>query len=75
MKDQLIAVLEAIRLSQRTLERRHAAPSRQSAEATLGTIAKFLNNKSVISAMDALSSYSPSPPTCDCDEKANVSMH
>jgi hypothetical protein len=58
MKDQLIALLEAVRLSRAALAR-YAAPKGRSAGETIRDIAKCLNDPEVASALAALDPQTP----------------
>jgi hypothetical protein len=53
MKDQLIAILEAMRLSQAALAK-HSEPGGPAAEVTIKKIRRFLLERHVVSAMEAL---------------------
>jgi hypothetical protein len=60
MKDQLIAILEAMRLSQAAL-RKHSEPDGPTAEVTLKELRRFLLGSHVVSAIEALCPNVESP--------------
>jgi hypothetical protein len=66
MKDQLIAILEAVRLSQAALTK-HSAPGGATAEATLKELRRFLLERHVVAAMEALYPNVESPNTSPDD--------
>jgi hypothetical protein len=53
MKDQVIAILEAMRLSQAALEK-HFQPGGPNAEATIKGLLRLLEDENVVAAMEAL---------------------
>jgi hypothetical protein len=63
MKDQLIAILEAMRLSLTAL-RKHSEPDGPTAEVTLEELRRFLLESHVVSAIEALCPNVESPALC-----------
>jgi hypothetical protein len=66
MKDQLIAILEAMRLSQAVLAK-HLRPGGPNAEATLKQLHLLLEDQNVVRAMAALYPDVDSPNTAPDD--------
>jgi hypothetical protein len=66
MKDQLIAILEAMRLSQAALAK-HFRPGGPNAEATLKQLHRLLEDQNVVRAMAALYPDVDSPNTSPDD--------
>jgi hypothetical protein len=62
MKDQLIAIQEAMRLSQAALAK-HFQPGGPNAEATIKELLRLLQDENVIGAMEALYPNVESPNT------------
>jgi hypothetical protein len=60
MKDQMIAILEAMRLSQAALTK-HSEPGGPAADVTIKDIRRFLLERHVVSAMEALCPSVESP--------------
>ena len=66
MKDQLIAILEAMRLSQAALAK-HSQPGGPNSEATLKQLRRLLDDQNVVQAMAALYPDVDSPNTSPDD--------
>ena len=66
MKDQVIAILEAMRLSQAALAK-HFQPDGPNAEATIKEILRLLQDQNVVRAMEALYPNVESPNTAPGD--------
>jgi hypothetical protein len=66
MKDQLIAILEAMRLSQGALAK-HLRPGGPNAEATIKELLRLLQDQTVAMAMEALYPNVESPNTSPGD--------
>jgi hypothetical protein len=74
MKDQLIAILEAMRLSQTAL-RKHSEPGGPTAELTLKELRRFLLERHVVSAMEALYPNVDSPQMSPDDAPFTERLH
>jgi hypothetical protein len=70
MKDQLIAILEAMRLSQAALAR-HSEPGGPAAATTVKELRRFLLERHVVSAMEALYPNVESPEMSPADAPFN----
>jgi hypothetical protein len=66
MKDQVIAILEAMRLSQAALVK-HAQPRGPNAEATIKELLRLIQDRNVVRAMEALCPNVESPNTSPGD--------
>jgi hypothetical protein len=72
MKDELTAILEAMRLSQAALTR-HSEPDGPAAETTVKELRRFLLERHVVTAMEALCPNVESPEMSPADAPFNES--
>jgi hypothetical protein len=73
VKDQLIAILEALRLSKAAISR-HLEPNGPNADATVETIANILDDRSVLIAMAALYPNVESPCMAEAPRECDPAL-